>query len=80
MLFFESTLGKYRRTREYEIKIETALNFPLEHEYLSQGNLQFLKSLHIEHMSNGEYLYQQEYKTSPVGRCLDLIKPCLIKT
>ena len=60
MLFFESTLGKYRRTREYEIKIETALNFPLEHEYLSQGNPQFLKSLHIEHMSNGEYLYQQE--------------------
>ena len=59
MLFFESTLGKYRRTREYEIKIETALNFPLGHEYLSQGNPQFLKSLHIEHMSNGEYLYQQ---------------------
>ena len=60
MLFFESTLGKCRRTREYEIKIETALNFPSVHEYLSQDNPQFLKSLHIEHMSNGEYLYQQE--------------------
>ena len=58
----DSSFGTVRNTQEYETIIEIFWCFSWGYEYLLQGNLPFSKFLHIEHMSDGEYLYQQVCK------------------
>jgi hypothetical protein len=57
---FDNSFGKGRNIQVYETKVEIFLCFSLDYEYLLPDNLPFWRFLHIEHMLDGEYLYQQE--------------------
>jgi hypothetical protein len=58
----DNSFGKARNIRGYETTIGISLDLFWVYEYLLPGILPFLMSHHIEHRSNDEYLYQQEYK------------------
>ena len=58
----DNSSGKVRNTLGYETTIGISLDLFWVYEYLLQGTLPFLRSHHIEHMSNDECLYLRECK------------------